>query len=300
MVPEEETGFLTVHFGAAVFRLEGRKESIRKVYVGVVCSSGIGISRLMVSKLKKTFKDQMVLTAYGKNDITPYILGKTDFLISSIPMEQQEIPVIQVNPLLNEENMEEIRKLFFQYERLPQKHKEDDKFSNQLDEINLVALQIKTVIKYFEFFKVDNDISFEELLIAIGEKMSPYSDRSGMIQDDLMRREKISSQIFAEFGFALLHTRTKGVIRPEFAVCMTKDLEPFQDPYFKGIRTVIIMLVPVDDHGKMNNEIMGYLSGMLIEEYEFLEVLSRGNKEEIRGLLSRYLKEYFNRYLSGM
>lgn len=300
MVPEEETGFLTVHFGAAVFRLEGRKETIRKVHVGVVCSSGIGISRLMVSKLEKTFKEQMVLCAYGKNDITPYILGKTDFLISSIPMEQQEIPVIPVNPLLNEENMEEIRKLVFQYGRLPEKHKENDKFSNQLDEINLVALQIKTILKYFEFFKVDNDISFEELLIAIGEKMSPYSDRSGMIQEDLMRREKISSQIFAEFGFALLHTRTKGVIRPEFAVCMTKNLGAFQAPYFKGIRTVIIMLVPVDDNGKINSEIMGYLSGMLIEEYEFLEVLSRGDKEEIQGLLSRYLKEYFNRYLSGM
>ena len=45
---------------------------------------------------------------------------------------------------------------------------------------------------------------------------------------------------------------------------------------------------------------MGYLSGMLIEEYEFLDVLSRGDKEEIRGLISRYLKEFFNRYLSGM
>ena len=299
-VPEEETGFLTVHFGAAVFRLEGRKETIRKVYVGVVCSSGIGISRLMVSKLEKTFKDQMVLTAYGKNDITPYILGKTDFLISSIPMEPMEIPVIQVNPLLNEENMEEIRKLVFQCERMPEKRKKDNEFSNQLEEINLVALQIKTILEHFEFFKVDNDISFEELLIAIGEKMSPYSDRSGMIQEDLMRREKISSQIFAEFGFALLHTRTKGVIRPELAVCMTKDLGPFQETYFKGIRTVIIMLIPVEDHGKVNQELMGHLSGKLIEEYEFLEVLSRGNKEEMRGLLSRYLKEYFNRYISGM
>ncbi len=37
---------------------------------------------------------------------------------------------------------------------------------------------------------------------------------------------------------------------------------------------------------------------MLIEEYEFLEVLARGDKEEIRELLSRYLKEYFNRYLA--
>ena len=299
-VPEEEAGFLAVHFGAAVFRLEGRRETIRKVHVGVVCSSGIGISRLMVSKLEKTFKDQMILTAYGKNDITPYILGKTDFLISSIPMEQQDIPVIHVNPLLNEEDMEEIRKRVFQFERMPEKYKKDNEFSIQLDEINLVALQIKTVLEYFTFFKVDNGISFEELLIAIGEKMSPYSDRSGMIQEDLMRRERISSQIFAEFGFALLHTRTKGVIRPEFAVCMTKDLGTFQNPYFKNIRTVIIMLVPIDDNAKINNEIMGYLSGMLIEEYEFLDVLSRGDKEEIRGLISRYLKEFFNRYLSGM
>lgn len=299
-VPEEEAGFLAVHFGAAVFRLEGRKETIRKVYVGVVCSSGIGISRLMVSKLEKTFRDQMILTAYGKNDITPYILGKTDFLISSIPMEQQDIPVIHVNPLLNEEDMEEIRKKIFQYERMPEKHKRDNEFSIQLDEINLVALQIKTILEYFTFFKVDNGISFEELLIAIGEKMSPYSDRSGMIQEDLMRRERISSQIFAEFGFALLHTRTKGVIRPEFAVCMTKNLGLFQNPYFKNIRTVVIMLVPIDDNVKINNEIMGYLSGKLIEEYEFLEILSRGDQEEIRRLLSRYLKEFFNRYLSGM
>ena len=297
-VPEEETGFLTVHFGAAVFRLEGRKESIRKVHVGVICSSGIGISRLMVSKLEKTYKDRMILTAYGKNDITPYIIGKTDFLISTIPMEPQDIPVVFVNPLLNKGNMEEIREMILRYERMPEKQKEENEFSSKLEEINLVAVQIRTILKNMEFFKVGNDITFEELLIAIGEKMSPYSDRSGQIQEDLMRRERISSQVFAEFGFALLHTRTKGVLRPEFAVCMTKDLEAFQDPYFKGIRTVIIMLVPIDGNGQINNEIMGYISSMLIEEYEFLEVLARGDKEEIRELLSRYLKEYFNRYLA--
>ncbi len=122
-VPEEEIGFLTVHFGAAVFRLEGRRENIRKVHVGVICSSGIGISRLMVSKLEKTYKDRMVLTAYGKNDITPYIIGKTDFLISTIPMEPQDIPVVSVNPLLNKENMEEIREMILRYERMPEKHK---------------------------------------------------------------------------------------------------------------------------------------------------------------------------------
>ena len=299
-VPEEETGFLTVHFGAAVVRLEGQREYIRKVHVGVVCSSGIGISRLMTSKLKKTFKERMELTAYGKNDITPFVIGKTDFFVTSIPMEQQEIPVVFVNPLLNDEDMEKIRKIINQYERMPKRHQEKNEFTEQLEQINLIAAQINQVIKYMEFFKVDNRISFDELLIAVGEKMSPYSDRSEIIREDLLRREKIATQVFAEFGFALLHTRTKGVIRPTFAICMTKDLKCYEDPYMKGIDIVFIMLVPVDGHLQANSDIMGYISTILIEEYDFTDTVRRGNKEEIRTALSKYLKKYFNNYLAGL
>ena len=299
-VPEEETGFLTVHFGAALVRLENRNEEIRKVHVGVVCSSGIGISRLMASKLQKVFRDRVQLTAYGKNDVTPYVMGKTDFFVSSIPLEQMETPVVFVNPLLNDSDMEEIRRKVYQYERTPEKNKEADEFSVQLEEINLVAAQINQVIKYMEFFKVDNRITFEELLIAIGEKLSPYSDRQEMIREDIMRREQIASQVFAEFGFALLHTRTKGVIRPSFSVCMTKNLEAFQNPYLKGIKVVFVMLVPEDENLKVNNDILGYISSLLIEEYEFMDVVSGGRKEEIKDCLSRYLKKYFNKYLSGL
>lgn len=299
-VPEEEIGFLAVHFGAAIVRLEGKKEGLRKVHVGVVCSSGIGISRLMSSKLEKAFRDRMEITAYGTKDITPYIAGKMDFFISSIPIEEMETPVLYVNPLLNEEDMEQIQRLTYKYERIPEKNKEVDEFSVQLEEINLVAAQINTVIKHMNLFKVDDKITFDELLIAVGEEMSPYSDRQEMIREALWQREQISSQIFAEFGFALLHTRTRGVIRPEFAVCMTKDLGTFYDPYFKGITAVFIMLVPEDDHIKVNNDILGYISSLLIEEIEFMEVVSRGQKEEIRDMLSRYLKKFFTKYLSQL
>ena len=121
-----------------------------------------------------------------------------------------------------------------------------------------------------------------------------------MIRDDLMRREQVSSQIFAEFGFALLHTRTKGVTRPTFAVCMTKDLTAFADPYFKQIDVVFIMLVPVDELVKINNDIMGHISAMLIEDPDFLITAQRGDKEEIRSVLSVNLKQYFKKYLAGL
>ncbi len=298
-VPEQEIGFLTVHFGAAMVRLEGRKEKIRKVQAGVICSSGIGISRLMSSKLEKLFHGRMEITAYGKHDITPYIMSRTDFFISTIPIEQPDIPTVFVNALLNDEDIEQIRHMIRKYERMPKKQKEADEFSMQLEEINLVASQINTVIKYMELFRVDNQISFGELLIAIGEKMSPYSDCQEIIREDILRREQIASQVFAEFGFALFHARTKGVMRPAFSICMTKDLGAFADAYFKGIRIVFVMLAPVDGNAKINGDIMGYISSMLIEEYEFMDVVLKGDVQEIRNALSRNLKKYFNKYIGG-
>lgn len=297
-VPPEETGFLTVHFGAAMVMLEGRKEKLRKVHTGVVCSSGIGISRLMSSKLKKVFQNKMVVSAYGKNDVTPYIIGKTDFFISSIPLEIDDVPVLYVNPLLNEKDMDEIRHLFYKYERLPQKHEEMGSFQEQLDQINKMAAQIKMLLKYMGFFKVNGNITFDELLVMAGEEISPYSDRREMIREALQRREEISSQVFAELGFALLHARTKGVIRPEFTICATHDRKPFKDPYFKEIQVVIIMLVPEDENVSINNEIMGYISSLLVEEADFVNMLYSGEKEEIRSMLSSYLKKFFNQYIS--
>lgn len=299
-VPESEIGFLTVHFGAALVRMEGQSANIRQVTVGVVCASGIGISRLMSSKLEKTFKDRIVLSTYGKNDVTPYIASKTDFFVTSIPLEQDDICVIQVNPLLNESDMEEIRKKVYHYEREPSKQREETTFPNQLDTISLIASQIKAIIKYMGFFKVENAISFEELVIAIGEQLSPYADRRELIKEDILKRERLGTQIFAEFGFALLHTRTKGVTRPSFTVCMTKDLSSFTDPYFKGISVVLVMLLPIDQYLKENSAILGYISSTLIEDYALLETISRGDKEEIRSILSDQLSKYFRQYLGNI
>lgn len=299
-IPEAETGYLAVHFGAAVVRLENRNEKFRKVCVGVVCSSGIGISRLMSSKLEKAFKERVVVKCYGKNDITPYIAGKTDFFVTSIPIDPLDTPAVFVDPLLSASDMEQVRKLVYKYERMPEKKKEETSFSAQLEEINLVAAQINAVIKYMEFFKVDNYITFDELLIAIGEKLSPYRDMGEMIREDLRRRERIASQVFAEFGFALLHTRTKGVIRPGFTVCMTKDLGTFLNPYFKQIRAVFIMLVPDDGNVRINTEIMGHISSILAENDHFLNTVCKGDKEEIRKELSAHLKKFFSKYLSGI
>lgn len=299
-IPETEIGFLTIHFGAAQVRMEGKKENLRQVSVGIVCASGIGISRLMLTKLEKVFKDSIQMEAYGQNDITPYIAGKTDFFISSISLKQLDADVLLVNPLLNDGDIEKIRQKVFHYERIPRKEQAKTQFTVELEQVNILAMQIKTILQYLEVFKVSNAITFEELVSAISGKMSPYRDRQMMIQEDIEERERLGSQIFAEFGFALLHTRSRGVVRPSFSVCVTRDGEGFCDPYFKGIGLVIVMLLPVDENIRINSEILGYISSVLIEEYDFLTTIARGEKEEIREALSKHLRKFFNQYLNKM
>lgn len=299
-VPEEETGFLAVHFGAAMVRMEGKQENLRRVRVGIVCASGIGISRLMLSKLDKMFKDRLWMETYGKNDITPYIISKTDFFISSISLKNVDADILWVNPLLNDEDIDKIGQKLYYYERLPRKEQEETLFSTELEQINLLAMQIKTIIRYLEVFKVSNDVTFGELVEAIARKMSPYGDRQAMIQADIEEREKIASQVFAEFGFALLHTRTKGVMRPSFSVCLTKDGKAFKDPYFKGISVVLVMLLPVDENIRINSDILGYISSSLIEDYDFLLTITGGDKPKIEEELSKQLRKYFNKCISQM
>lgn len=297
-VPEPEIGFLAVHFGAAEVRIESRKESRRKVNMGIVCASGIGISRLMSSKIARDFSDRVVLSVYGMTDLSPYVLNKTDFFVSTVSLKD-EADILYVSPLLPPQDMERIAGKVRQYEYQPKKQ-DNQEFTVQLDQVNFMAVQIKNIIKLMEYQRVDNGITFAELLIAVSEKLAAHPDRQNMIQEDLMQRERLCSQIFPDLGFALLHARTEGVAKPVFSVCQTKNGEPFEDPYWKEIGVVLIMLVPKDDHEAENSAILGVLSERLVEEEAFLEAVRYGGKEEIRGLISQYLNQYFKHYLDKM
>jgi mannitol operon transcriptional antiterminator len=296
-VPEEEIGFLAMHFGAASVRLENNRESKRRVDIGIVCASGIGISRLMHSKLKRFLKDSAELVTFGKEDLTPLQLKKMDFLISSINLDEIDADVVRVSPLLLENDLERIEAKVRVYAKTLKTTKVENDFTNQLEQVNYTVTQIRYIINEFQCMKVSSHISFEELLVAISERLTSYNEKRLMIQEDIKSREKIASQIIPEYDFALLHSRTKGIMRPCFSVCLTKELGEFRDPYFKNIRAVIIMLIPEDDHLEENTSIMGYLSSKLVETNEFLNTIFTGDRDNIRTFITMELKRYFSQYL---
>ena len=161
-----------------------------------------------------------------------------------------------------------------------------------------MAAQINLIVKGMKLMFVEPELSFPDLLARISEELSPYSDRREMIIQDLMRREKIATQIYAEFGFALLHCRTKGVIKPSFTVCRTQGSSHFRHPDMKAIQVVFIMLVPIDENLSVNSDILGYISSMLIENMTFMDIAENGDQEQIRDELTQDLKRYFKNYIA--
>lgn len=296
-IPEDEIGYLTMHFGAAAVRLADRKESLRKVNIGIICASGIGISRLMHSKLKNFLKKRVLIYTYGQENLTPGVIKNLDFIISNIKIEEIAADIIKVSGLLNEAELIEIEEKVRFYAKTSKKSQGEEEFSRQLEHINICINQIKGIIKDFQLMKVSENIYFEELLVAVSEKISPFNSNRLQIQEDIMRREKISSQMIPEYGFALLHSRTKGVVKANFSICVTKDRTAFVNPYFKGIKAVVIMLIPEDDQVAVNSNIMGCLSSQLVENKEFLRLIFEEEKEVVRDYVEKILRHYFKQYL---
>ena len=56
-INDAEIGYLATHFGAAMVRISKKKTYSRKVSIGIVCASGFGIARLMMTKLSNKLSD---------------------------------------------------------------------------------------------------------------------------------------------------------------------------------------------------------------------------------------------------
>ncbi|KIR02968.1 Phosphotransferase system, lactose/cellobiose-specific IIB subunit:PRD [Lachnospiraceae bacterium TWA4] len=296
-VNDEEIGYLTMHFGAAMERIKDQKHKERMVEIGVICASGFGVARLMLTKLQNQLKKQVNLHAYGKDELTPYTASKIDFFVTSIDLEQNGVDYLQVSPLIPERDMQRIRVKVDEYARMPVKTQTDD-FSRQLDEINFLATKIKQVIKRYKDLRIDDDCTFNELLTFISKSATNKVPTSVILKEDLLARESLMSQIFPELKIALLHCKTRAVDEVAFYTCRTVSGDSFKDPYLKSIQAAVILLMPIDANRQQNSQLLGHISSSLIDNDEFMQTILYRSEEEIRSKLEKILKTYFNNYLS--
>lgn len=105
-IAESEVAFIAMHFGGWL-RKEGLmlEQTVKRMLI--VCTNGLGTSRLLESQLEGLFSDIQTtgvasLREYEKMDLD------VDFIVSTIALEDKGVPVFVINPVLNNEDKEQL------------------------------------------------------------------------------------------------------------------------------------------------------------------------------------------------
>jgi mannitol operon transcriptional antiterminator len=107
-INDNEVAFITMHFGGWL-RKEGVTLDHTRKKMLIVCTNGLGTSRLLESQLEGLISDVQVVGVTSLREYEKMAL-QVDFIVSTIPLPDKGVPVFVVNPVLNNEDKEQLLK----------------------------------------------------------------------------------------------------------------------------------------------------------------------------------------------
>ena len=109
-ISEDEVENIALHIGGALERIDKRDE--KKVYKTIiVCTSGVGTSMLIKSKLENIFKGKLEIIKVIPSYLIDYInVLDIDFVISTVEVNLENVNVIKVSPMITDKEIKLIEK----------------------------------------------------------------------------------------------------------------------------------------------------------------------------------------------
>lgn len=278
-VPEEEIGYIAMHIGAA---LERERE---RAGVVLVCPSGIGSARMLASRIRKELPDLEIIDVVSLLDLERTLERhpETEAVISTVPLEEDRLPVIVVSPLLPSEDVENIRAFIRERTFSDKKSCERQKTSEHV------------VFELLESFLLEEVSArdLEELLDAVEEKIKskPGIISAPKVKRDIYERELKAGTAVPGTGISVLHARTDGVEKPFLGLFrLERPLKmKNMDGGIEDVKACLVMLLPKKS-SPQEMEMMGRISASLVEEKGFSETIKYGAGVDVIKSLLRILK----------
>lgn len=287
-VSEDEVGFITMHIGASLERSQQSRKVRRSVRVGVVCASGIGVSALLSARIQKAFPYQTYLQVLSMEEVLRHEVHDCELLISTFAIAFEDLPVLQVTPLLNREDIANIEtKLLDLSEReAPSLSRETTGFREQLNFLKEVSTVSLDLLDRIQLHTLVHDTSIEDMM----QWASSHADgEASVILEDLQDRERKGSVIMKDYAFGLLHARSAGSAYPLMMV-----LYPDQD-FFTNlsdpVRFMLVLLLP-KTASRIEQEVLSLLSRGLIEEESYLQAILDRDQNRIEREIEQLLHDY--------
>ena len=99
---DDEVGFVTIHFQAAIERIKRLNKLL------FVCPNGIGTSSFVSAKIRRILPDIDSIETASIDKLTYMDLSEIDFIISTVDIPKQEKPVVRISPMVTSRDMKRI------------------------------------------------------------------------------------------------------------------------------------------------------------------------------------------------
>ena len=301
-VPEEEVGFVVMHFGAALDRAQG---SFPRTVL-VVCPSGLATTRVLASRLEKALPQIQNIRNSSLFDLEELNLDDFDLVVSTVSLPAPSDSYVQVQPLISEDEVERIRNHLREksleaplenraaFESLEIFGGGQERFRQMVDATQTIAELVDDAFLVRHEAGGSLEEAFRMMCASLADRELVNEPRS--LEQSLLARQELGGVGIPDTSLALFHARNSTVPRPSFSVhefdepLATKGL----DGEMMQIRRSLLMVAPMT-LSPVALEAISEISLAMVDRPAEREVLESGTEEQI----VEVLEGIFGRYLHG-
>ncbi|RPA65421.1 transcription antiterminator [Aerococcus agrisoli] len=259
---DDEIAYIAIH----IQNFFERASSINrlKLKAVIVCSSGYGTSKLLEQRIKSMFFDEIEVSRVLSLGDLEKTLVTEDLIISTIPVSQHDIPVVQVSPLLGKLDREKILDVI---NKNTEENHTIDQFMGYLDE---------------DLIFIDNGSQDREYVLSklCGRLISKKYAKEGIFESS-MAREEISST--AIDSFSMPHAQIEYIHVPKIAIYVNKDGIAWDKDNVK-----IVFFFALNKEAKKNiNEVYSFFNELISNEEIMKKLIHVSDKDEIISLIKK-------------
>lgn len=297
VVPDEEVGYIVMHFGASIERV---KQFPRKIRAVLVCTSGIGSSKLLAVRITKKLPQIELLGHYSWYEAARLPSNQYDLVISTVDLPLDSGQYIKLSPLLTQEETDKLRSYIESttLKKLSHAAESEPSIQSPMDRLTLLQQYSGSILRLLESFTV-HDLSISERRLKLETQFLPMISMIGK-PDILAHSEKIAAQLLAreqqgslvipDTELALIHTRSEWLQEPLLALYRYDQSLLLNDDETIKVKQVLMMLGP-SKLDKSSLEVLSEISAMLLLP-EMIAILENGDKASIKAFISKKLEQY--------
>ncbi len=297
-VPKEEIGYLVMHFASALLKTD----IVKTYHILVVCSSGIGTSKMLSTKLEQEIAGIKTVNA-SLFDLETVRLKDFDAIISTIPLKIENDYLV-VNPLLLPDDVEKVKRFLFEKKEFAleessragktNEHMYRANFLEEMTKVKNYANAIYHILNELHISTTREEATKEVILKDLCETLQKKNviTSVGAVLHDLHKREETGGLGIPETAIALYHTRSDHIRLPSVSVNKLSHPIPVKamDDSVIHIKTMILMLAPKDEANEETLEVLSGISSFIIRDEQTITQFESSEEEEIKRLLENELQ----------